>query len=341
MSLSTIIDVQITRETKTPTQKGFGTLLIVGDSDRYGGSERIRTYTSIEEVEADFTVGDPEIDMARNAFGQAVRPVEVKIGTLKTADTGNYVTALTAISAADDDWYGVTIESETEANINAVAAYIESKIKIFFANTRDAAVKAGTAGNVAEDLNGAAYDRTTLWYSGAPSTQYLAAGLAGGQLPKVPGSVTYKFKTVNGVTADVLSSTEINNIENEKANHYTTVAGINITQQGTVSSGEFIDVMIGSDWIHARLQETIYQQLVNLDKIPYTNAGIAVIENLMNQVLTQAIKNGILADYEITVPDVSEISSLDKGNRLLPDMEFVGTLAGAIHKVQIRGRLVL
>lgn len=341
MSLSSIIDVQITRETKTPTQKGFGTLLILGESDRFGGVERIRSYSSIEEVEADFTVADPEIDMARSAFGQAVKPEQVKIGTLLAADQGSYVTALTAISQIDDDWYGLATETESDANINLIAAYIEARIKIYFANTRDAAVLAGTAGNVAEDLNAAAYDRTSLSYSGAASTQYLSSGLAGGQLPKVPGSVTYKFKTVAGVTADKLTTTQINNVESEKANHYTAVAGINIYQQGTVSSGEFVDVMIGADWIQARLQETIYQQLVNLDKIPYTNAGIAVVQNLMNQVLTQAVKNSILADFKITVPDVSEISSLDKGARLLPDMEFVGTLAGAIHKVQIRGRLVL
>ena len=340
MSLNTIIDVQITRETKTPTQKGFGTLLILGESDRFSGG-RIRTYNSIEQVEADFTVGDPEIDMARAAFGQQVAPEEIKIGTLLAADAGSYTAAITAIQNIDDDWYGLAIESETEANINAVAAAIEAKVKLFFALTRDSAVPAGTAGNVALDLNAAAYDRSPCFYSGAPATQYLQCAIAGGQLPKVPGSITYKFKQASGVNFDNLTPTQINNIDNAKANHYTRVAGINILREGTVPSGEFIDVIIGADWITARLQETIYQELVNSPKIPYTNAGIAKIENLMRQVLNQAIQNGILASFEIDVPDVADISNLDKGNRFLPDMEFTGVLAGAVHKTQIRGRLVL
>lgn len=341
MSLNSIIDVLITRETSTPTQKGFGTLLIVGETDAFGGVERVRTYTSFEQVDVDFAPTDPEYLMAQAAFGQEVRPEQIKIGTLKAADSGNYVTALGAISAVDDDWYGLAIESETEANINAVAAYIEARDKIFFALTRDAAVAAGTAGNVMDDLNTAAYDRTMPLYSGAPTTQYLNAGLAGGQLPKEPGSITYKFKTVAGVNADNLTATQKQNIENEKGNHYTKVAGVNILQQGTVASGEFLDVIIGSDWIKARLQETIYQELVNSDKIPYTNQGISKIENLVRQVLQQAVDRSILASFEISVPDVSAISNLDKGNRLLPDVNFTGVLAGAIHKVEIRGRLVL
>lgn len=340
-NLSSIIDVQITRETKTPTQQGFGTLLLIGTADNFGG-DRVRTYASIEEVATDFPLGTEwEYLAAQAAFGQTVSPVEIKIGTLLAADSGNYVTALNAIQEVDDDFYGIAIESETEADVNAMAAAVEAKFKIFFALTRDAAVAAGTAGNVAEDLNTAAYDRTALFYSGAPTTQFLQAAIAGGQLPKVPGGITYKFKQAQGVNFDNLTSTQINNIENFKANYYNRIAGISILQQGTVASGEFIDVIIGADWITARLQETIYQELINVDKIPYTNQGIAVIENLMRQVLNQAINNGILASFEIDAPDVSEISNLDKGNRFLPDMEFTGVLAGAIHKVQIRGRLVL
>lgn len=341
MSLSTIINVQITRETKTPTQKGFGTLLIVGDSDRFGGVERIRTYTDIESVEADFTSGDPEIDLARAAFGQEIKPEKIKIGTLKTADSGSYPTALNAIVDADDDWYGLAIEAETEAIINAVAAWTEARIKLFFALTRDAAVPAGTAGNVLEDLNTAGYDRTAPFYSGAVAAMKLQAAIAGGQLPKTPGSITYKFKQAKGVSADKLTASQIQAIELKKGNHYTTVAGINILQQGTVSSGEFIDIIIGADWLTARLQETIYQQLVNLDKVPFTNAGISLIENLMRQVLQQAVNNQFLASFTITVPDVASISLLDKGNRFLPDMQFEGVLAGAVHKVAIKGRLVL
>jgi len=341
MSLNQIVNVQITRETSTPTQKGFGTLLIVGDSDRFGAGERVRTYTDIEGVTTDFTAGDKEIDMATQAFGQEIRPEEIKIGQLEAADAGDYTVALAAIQLVDDDWYGLAIESITIADNSAVAAYIEARDKIFFAFTGDTGPLDNTPGNIAEVLDAAAYDRTSLLYSGDAGTTWGQAAWAGGNLPKTTGGITWAYQTLAGVPFDNLNPTQRQNLEDKNANHYTRVNGLNITRFGTMSSGEYIDVIRGSDFIKARMQERIYQELVNQDKIPYTNGGIAIIENLMREILELAVRNQILANFTTTVPDVLDISDLDKGNRCLPDMEFEGTLAGAIHKVKIVGRLVL
>jgi hypothetical protein len=39
----------------------------------------------------------------------------------------------------------------------------------------------------------------------------------------------------------------------------------------------------------------------------------------------------------VTVPDVVDVSVTDKEDRILRDVKFTGTLAGAIHKVIISG----
>ena len=185
--LNQIVDVQITRETKVPTQKGFGTPAILGDSDRFGAGERIRTYTEIAQVEADFTAGDPEIDIARDLLAQQVRPPEFKIIQREAGDTAGvtgWTEALQAAEAIDDDWYGLVFENRTQADIEEVAQnFIESRIKQFFALSSDAALKDGTAGNVGEVLNAAALDRTSVWYS-ADADNYLSAAIVGLQLPK-------------------------------------------------------------------------------------------------------------------------------------------------------------
>jgi hypothetical protein len=342
MSLSSIVDVQITRETQVPTQMGFGTPLILGESDRFTAGERIRTYTEIAQVEADFTAGDPEIQAAQEMFGQEIRPEQIKIGQVEAGDSGDHVAALNAIELVDNDWYGLFLVSRVQADIEAVAQnYIESRIKILIATSSDTALRDGTAGNVGEVLNAAALDRTSVWYS-ADTDNDLTAGLLGLQLPKDPGSTNWAFKTIAGPAFDDLSPTQIQNIDNVKANHYTRVAGVNITRLGTMASGEFIDVIRGSDFIQARMQELVYFELLNSEKIPYTNDGIAAIENRMREALNLGVDNQIInPDFTITTPDVADISQIDKGNRFLPDMEFEATLTGAINKVQIRGRLVL
>jgi len=343
-SLSQIVDVQITRETKIPTQKGFGTPLILGDSDRFGVDERIRTYTDIAQVEADFTTGDLEIDMARDLLSQQVRPTQFKIGQREAGDTAGatgWTEALTAIEAIDDDWYGLTCESRVQADLEAIAAYIEARIKLYFALTSDADVKNGVAANVLKNLNAAALDRTSVWFSD-DADNYLASAIVGLQLPKDPGSTNWAHKTVSGPAFDPLTPTQQQNIEGDKGNQYIRVAGINTTQFGQVVSGEYIDVMRGADFLQARIQELVFFELINSEKIPYNNNGIAQIENRLREALELGVANLIIEpDYEITVPDVADVSVLDKGNRFLPDVEFVATLTGAINKTQIQGRLVL
>lgn len=340
-SLNQLVDVLITRETKVPTQRGFGTPLIVGDSDRFTAGERIRTYTDIAAVEADFTAGDAEIDIARDMFSQTVRPPQIKIGQVEAGDSGDYVAALTAIEAVDADWYGLVIESRVQATIEAVAVFAESRIVQFFALTSDADVKNGVAANVLKNLNAAANDRTSVWYSD-DTDNHLASAIVGLQLPKNPGSTNWAHKTVSGPAFDALTATQQQNIETDKGNQYIRVAGINVTQFGQVVSGEFIDVIRGSDFLQARIQELVYFELVNSEKIPYTNDGIAMIEARLREALQLGVANQIINDdFEIITPDVADISVLDKGNRFLPDVEFEATLTGAINKTRIRGRLVL
>ena len=109
-----------------------------------------------------------------------------------------------------------------------------------------------------------------------------------------------------------------------------------------------IDIIQGIDWIRARMQENIFQKLVNADKIPYTDAGVAIIEAQTRATLENAIKKGVIAPdpdkfdgepYLVQVPKVADVSANDKGNRLLPDITWQATLAGAIHRVTIQGRV--
>jgi hypothetical protein len=164
----------------------------------------------------------------------------------------------------------------------------------------------------------------------------------GGQLPKDPGSITWKFKQLVGVTPDVLTTTAVNNIEGKNGNTYQTVGGVSITQQGVVASGEFIDIIRGVAWIESRLGEEIFTVLVNADKIPYTDPGVGVIVGTTRAFLTgPAVDNSVLTENTISVsaPLVADISDANKASRLLPDVEFSGTLAGAVHKVILNGKV--
>lgn len=349
MSLDNIIDVQIDRQTTIPSRAGFGTPLIFGIRASNLMSSKVQTYTDIDSVLADFASTDEEAKAATALFSQDLRPTQIKIGF---ADSANAIAdELSDIEEADPDWYCVISTSRTDADIEALATAIQTRNKIYIAASDSADIFDGAiTTDIATTLKDAGFDRTALIALKGGVGDYPDGAWAGGLLPTDPGSVTWKFKQLVGVTVDDLTPTEKNAVlRNEagtgkNANTYTRVGGVNITEEGSMASGEFIDIIRGVDWIQARIQERIYFQLVNLPKIPYTNAGAQVIVNEIEAVLAQAIGNDVLrADPApvVTVPDVQDIDPIDRGNRKLTTVEFEGQLAGAIHKVVIRGTVTV
>ena len=257
-----------------------------------------------------------------------------------TADPG--ITAdLTAIQLADADWYGLAIDSNSEAEITAAAAYIETLSKIAAFNTKDAGVKdTGVSDDIASDLQTAAYARSHLKYS-ADHDGYGGAAHLGEMLPTTPGSATWAFKTLEGVAVDNLNVTEQGAVEGKNCNHYLPIAGRNITRWGISPGGEYMDTVRGIDWVEARMQEAVFLVLVNEPKVPFTDSGVDTVRNQMLGVLEQGVTNGFLAadTYFVTAPLVANVSAANKANRLLPDMHFEAILAGAIHTVVITGTI--
>jgi hypothetical protein len=267
--------------------------------------------------------------------------------------SGTYVLAETWANAIqkcydyNSTWYALAITSAVEADILSAAGKIESLKRLFVARSSDADnLDSADTGSVLYQLNALAYDRTALIYNGDTTNYFIDAAWLGRMLPTVPGSSNWAFKGLSGVLADDLLSSESSAVFTNKGNTYEEFAGQNITRLGYVVSGEYIDVIRGADWLQARLQENLYSTLINVEKIPYTDAGGDIIENKIREILDQGVENGLIAadgdgvgQYTITVPDVADIATADKLARLFSGVEFTATLAGAVNKIAITGNL--
>ena len=287
-----------------------------------------------------------DLDIEANAVGTPFTFYVQNTAVLDLEDitpdgTPNGIVAdITAVREENDDWYGLILTNASSACILAAAVYIEANIKIMVTQSADTEIlSASVSDDVASQLKTAGYARTAILYHPKDS-QYAGAAWMGKCFPKDPGSITWKFKTLAGVDSVSLTDTQVGVLEGKGCNHYTTVAGIAITQQGVTSSGEFIDVTRSVDFIRARLQEYIYARLANADKIPFTDQGIAIIEAEVRAVMQLSIDQGILAADPaptVTVPLAADVSTADKAIRLLDNVEFEAVLAGAIHKVIVTG----
>ena len=334
--LSDIVNVQIDRQTETVDRASFGTPLFLIEITTV--TERVKSYSNANAVLDDYNATDVAYLMAQAAFSQEIRPSRVMIGQKATAET--YVEALDAIGDVDDGWYGLAVETITKADILLIAAWIEARTKIFAARSADADIITSAINDLASDLQVAEYNRTFVTYHAAGATSYPDAAWLGNCLVRDPGSQTWMFKTLNSITPDTLTSSETDYALGKNCNVYVRIAGVNITQEGKMAGGEYIDVMRGIDWLTARIQERVFTRLINAPKISFTNAGIAVIETAVREQLDIALDQDLIAPepaYTVTVPDVLDTDELDRQNRQLKGVEFRARLAGAIHYAEIRG----
>jgi hypothetical protein len=236
-------------------------------------------------------------------------------------------------------------ETHVLADVLALAGAMEARSQIFGTSSSSADVlDSGALTDIATQLFDLGYQRTFVLYSATADTEYPEAAWIGGQLPEQPGSNTWKFKTLSGTTVSRITSTEANAAKDVNANTYERVGGIALTSEGTMAGGEFIDVMIFVDWLEARMRESIFFRLVNTKKIPYTQAGVTIIENEIRRVLAEGIAGGGLAPNPqptVSVPNVLATDPNLRATRTLEGITFEGRLAGAIHFVKVRGTVTV
>lgn len=342
MALQDVVDVQITRATASLTRVGFGTMAFVYDATVEPAS-RIVEYGDADEIAASTLPAAAKAALTA-AFSGDLNPEAVKaVYRLTSGETPEtYVAALNAAQLLDEDFYCVTIQSRLPTDIMSVAEWVEARDKIFIAATTDAAVIDPLEdSDIASSLLAASYSRTGLIYSTFASSVWPDTSWAGSLLGYDPGSITWAFKRVAGVPGQIFTSSQITALEAKRVTRIENIQGLSRTIGGyTSDSGAFIDIIRGIDWLKQRLAEDIFAQLVNNVKVPYTNAGIAIIEMAVRARLQDAINRNVLADDEnltVSVPDVADTDPIDRANRLLRDVKFTARLAGAIHKVIVRG----
>lgn len=346
MALRDVVDVQILRQTASITRVGFGTLAFIYDTTT-PPSARVLTFGNADEVEDSTDLTATAKAALAAAFTGNLVPTRVKAiyrltGQADAEDNETYVEALTAANVLDEDWYAVTIQSRLDDDILAVAGWVESRKKIFVAATGSAGVlDPASTNDIGARLLVGNYSRTALIYAASAGTTWPDTAWAGGQLPNDPGSVTWAFKPVRGTAGQTFTTAQISSLEAKRVSRLETILGLSTVIGGYTSEpGAFVDIIRGVDWLAQSMAEDIFTALAQSPKIPFTNEGIAIIETVIRSRLQIAVNRNVIADNEkltVTTPDVSETTASDRANRILRDVFFTAQLAGALHRVIVRG----
>lgn len=303
-----------------------------------GGNEPV---TAIDNEDGTYTINADVSDMAWTLSVGEKQEIEKPYVPSATIESD-----LNAIKEFNNEWYALILAEKDDQDIQDTADWIQSELKIFIAQSDSSDIlNPASTMDIAYLLKNLQYDRTAIIYHAQPienEKEFVDAAWLGKQLPTNPGSTNWMFKTLAGISPDKLTTTQSTAALAKNANTYETFGGNNMTRRGTMASGRYIDIRRGVDWLQTRMQERIFNLLINSPKIPFTGAGITLIENQVRKQLSDGVAIGLLSEIiSVTVPKIEDISLSDKENRLLKGISFVAVLAGAIDKVEIRGNVTV
>lgn len=121
LSVSRLVRVSVNLSPLSAQRRGFGTLLILGDSEVIDTTERLRSYTDITGVTADFGTSSPEYLAAALYFSQSPTPFTLQIGRWARTATKAQIRGgvLTVAQQAMALWTAITTGS-TQITIDGV-----------------------------------------------------------------------------------------------------------------------------------------------------------------------------------------------------------------------------
>ncbi len=376
LPVSGIVNVDVIIGPRAATGRNFGSLLILGTSTVIPVKERLRLYSSKEDIGSDFGVDSPEYEAATVYFSQSPRPKEVYVGrwakTLATGEAGAAEKLMDAVNAVMGytNWYGLGIadkEDIADDDWLKVAAAVEASgvSRILAITTSDpATMDATSTTDLAYKLKAAKYGRTFVQYSS--SNKYAALSAFGRAFTvNFNGSnttITLKFKQEPGITYETLTTDQAAALDARNCNVFVFYQNDTaILQQGVMSSGDFFDERHGLDWLQNYVQTNLYNLLyTSTTKVPQTDAGVTRLLSNVEQSMDQSVTNGLVAagvwnggpigqldsgdtltkGYYVYAQPISEQAQADREARKAPVIQVACKLAGAVHFADVQINVV-
>jgi hypothetical protein len=169
-------------------------------------------------------------------------------------------------------------------------------------------------------------------------------------------TITLMFKQEPGVEGEELEEDQAATLKDKRCNVF--VAYVNdtvIIQHGVMSGPAYWDEIHGLDWLQNAVETACFNVLYTQPKVPQTDAGVNQLTNAIDQVLGQAVNNGLVAPGYWTGPSFGELktgdylkngyyiyatplalqSAADRAARLAPPIQVAVKLAGAIQFVDV------
>ena len=358
-SLDEIIKMNVEISSPASNDATFDSILLVVPKPGATGEKTMTGVTAIskadELLDYGFTTEDSAYVAATVAFSQSPAPSELLVCIRQTADGETYEDIATTLARANDEaaFYGIHITEFKDAkDVVATVSWAEANEKLFgfeytdydncpvanFSFYRSFGVYTGSADGFAADAQ-------------PEENQYAALAEMAKCFGYDPGTETWNMKELAGIVPSKLSTEQKKALEEDHINTFRRYAGANVTFGGYTLAGEWIDVIRFRDWLKAEMQNRVFNVIKANRKVPFTDAGIGLIEGAMEATLKDGQDIGGIAQteydadgkeipgFKVFVPMASDITEAERKTRKLTGCHYTARLAGAIHAVEVDGYL--
>ena len=273
--------------------------------------------------------------------------VSVSVGKADTTKAENLIAAIEDLRDHNDDWYFILTDvtdpvcvtalckwaESTEPTEAALGAGVEDHRKFYFGQTNDK-----------EYVN--EYGRSVVTYADNLA-EWADAAWVGSVGPFWPESVTWKWKVPDGVSVADLRDSERDLLEENRVNFMTAEYKHEYMKNGICGDGNFIDNVLGADYITHQIRENLYEIFIANKKIAYTDDGFALVAAGVFAALNRAVELHIIATdpeddtgvYTVVIPKRADATDEQARNRQMPDIKWSAQLEGAVHSVKVNGTL--
>ena len=280
-----------------------------------------------------------------------------------TADPG-IATDLAAIYQANPSgWYGLSLDSNSAAEVEAAATYIEATGiggKVGFYNNSD---YGNISSSVTNDLFSTAHTTgylkahiqhnhsqllcyagcsTGAWVMSKNPGQYVLA--QGMQLPLVPVDTDVTLPEANRLVLNTYTAS--NPVKGGKwGNFYVSVANVSSSYWGMTPNGRFFDLTVALDWTQVNGQAALFGVLSGQPKTFFNDFGLGQCGDAITGVLTTGASSTYgfidtsLGPITVVVPAASSFTAAQRASRNASGFTFTAVASNGIESIKMTGTL--
>jgi len=268
-------------------------------------------------------------------------------------------TVLPLVLAENHNWYFLSHEARSDADIIAAAQYAKNQYKFHIFNSSDADAYAAENSSVSVFDTLKALDYNSLGTSDVNADVDFTEGSVVGAMASNDPSYgdSLHLKTMPGMQPTKMTETQRSNAWSRNANIYREGYGTNSYIEGRTSNGQYADVIRFSHWLKFRMEESIFGYMKRRSdmgmSMKMSDEDLPVLKSvLLNNPINIGVKNGgILTGYDadnkvsydpvFVIPKRANIPTNDLAARILRDVKVEIVYNNSLHYVKIRASVVL